>query len=326
MKSKINNLTKLMLKKNVIKVGIIGGGFGYYGHYKAFSKISSCKVVAIVTKKKINLPKNVKIYSSVKKLISNENLDLISIATIPKIQQNLFSQLIKYGANLFIEKPLGVNYLNCQKELSNIKKLKIAINFTFPEIAEFIYLKKKYIKKENKFISINWFFKKLNKSLNKSSNWKQKRKVGGGIIFNYFSHSLYYIEFLFGKILKIKNIKKTKTLFVCQIITENSRKINFSLNSDYEKKSRHEIILNEKNSIKLFSPDALRFDKFNIYVKNKKVIIPNNIKKHGKDKRYLYVAKLLKRYIKAINTNNNFRPNHLDGLKNLMWLNKIEKI
>jgi len=115
MKSKIKNLTKLMPKKHSIKVGIIGGGFGYYGHYKAFQKINSCKVMAIVTRKKINLPNNVKVYSNVKKLITNENLDLISIATIPQIQQNLFSQLIKYGANLFIEKPLGINYLFCKK-------------------------------------------------------------------------------------------------------------------------------------------------------------------------------------------------------------------
>ena len=150
--------------------------------------------------------------------------------------------------------------------------------------------------------------------------------MGGGIIFNYFTHSLYYIEFLFGKILKINIIKKTKTLFICKIITENTRKINFSLNSNYEKKTKHEIILNEKNSIKLFSPSALRFDKFNIYVGNKKVIIPNNKKINGTDKRYLYVAKILKRYIKAINSNNNFRPDYLDGLTNLKWLNKIEKI
>ena len=150
--------------------------------------------------------------------------------------------------------------------------------------------------------------------------------MGGGIIFNYFTHSLYYIEFLFGKILKINIIKKTKTLFICKIVTENTRKINFSLNSNYEKKSKHEIILNEKNSIKLFSPNALRFDRFNIYVKNKKVIIPNNIKINGMDKRYLYVAKLLKRYINAINSNKSFRPNYFDGLTNLKWLNKIEKI
>ena len=322
MKLKIKNLIKFFSKKKLIKVGIIGGGFGYYGHYKAFQKISSCKVVAIVTKKKLNLPKSTKIYNSVKKLITNEKLDLISIATVPKIQQGLFSKLIEYGANLFIEKPLGVNYLICKKKLIKVKKLKVAINFTFPEISEFIYFKKKFIKNETKFISINWFFKNLNKSI----DWKQKREMGGGIIFNYFTHSLYYIEFLFGKILKINIIKKTKTLFICKIITENNRKINFSLNSNYEKKSKHEIILNEKNSIRLFSPNALRFDRFNIYVKNKKVIIPNNIKINGMDKRYLYVAKLLKRYINAINSNKSFRPDYFDGLTNLKWLNKIEKI
>ena len=57
MKLKINSLIKLMPPTKNIKIGIIGSGFGYYGHYRAFQKLSSCKVIAIVTRKKINLPK-----------------------------------------------------------------------------------------------------------------------------------------------------------------------------------------------------------------------------------------------------------------------------
>jgi len=312
-----------MTKINTLKVGIIGGGFGYYGHYKAFQEIDSCKVIAIATRKKISISKNVKIYSDPKKLITSENLDIISVATIPKNQQNLLLKLIKTSSNLFLEKPLGINYLVCKNRLSKIKDSKIAINFTFPEIDEFKYFKNKFVKKKDKNISINWVF---DNSANKLNTWKNDKKMGGGIIFNYFSHSLYYIEFLFGQIIKINNIKKSKTIFNCEIFTKNEKKIIFRLNCNSKIKKRHEIIINKKNPIKLFSNDPLRFNKFKIYIKNKIVPIRDYKKIHDSDSRYFYVAKLLKRYIKAINTNTSFRPDHLDGLKNLMWLNKIEKI
>ncbi len=312
-----------MIKNKKIRVGIIGGGFGYYGHYKAFQKINSCKVIAIATKRKIKISKKIKIYSDPKKLIKDENLDLISIATMPKVQQTLLTEIIKKDLNLFIEKPLGVNNLKFSNKLSQIKKSKVAVNFTFPEIDEFKYLKKKFITQKIKDISINWFF---DSSLNESNIWKNKKSLGGGIIFNYFSHALYYIEFLFGKIIKIKKIKKTKSLFYCKIFTENNKKILFKLNSKSKTEKKHEIILFNSQIIKLLSSDPMRFDKFDIYKKDKKILIPKLKKKHGKDVRFIYIAILLKRFIKSIKNNLNFNPNYLDGLKNLKWINKIEKI
>ena len=70
----------------------------------------------------------------------------------------------------------------------------------------------------------------------------------------------------------------------------------------------------------------MRFDKFNIYKENKKVSVPKLKKRHGKDVRFIYVVILLKRFIKSIKNNSNFKPNYLDGLNNLKWINKIEKI
>ena len=69
-------------------------------------------------------------------------MDIISIATIPKLQENLIAKIIKNNTNLFLEKPLGVNYLKCLTKLSKLKNRKIGLNFTFPEIQEFKYFKK----------------------------------------------------------------------------------------------------------------------------------------------------------------------------------------
>ena len=318
-----NSLKKLINRKKKLRVGIIGGGFGYYGHYKAYQKINSCEVVAIATNRKIKISKKIKIYADANDLIKSEKLDIISIATIPKLQENLIAKIIKNNTNLFLEKPLGVNYLKCLTKLSKLKNRKIGLNFTFPEIQEFKYFKKKFITNKIKNISINWFF---DSSYNKSSTWKNKKKLGGGIIFNYFSHSLYYIEYFFGRIATIQKIKKTNSLFYCNIFTENKIKIFFKLNAKSKIEKKHEILLNQDIPIKLISFDPLRFNKFNIYKNNKKIKIPNLKKNYGKDIRFNYIAILLKRFIRSFNKKLNFRPNHKDGLRNLKWINKIEKI
>ena len=118
-----NSLKKLINRKKKLRVGIIGGGFGYYGHYKAYQKINSCEVVAIATNRKNkNFKKKIKIYADANNLIKSERLDIISIATIPKLQENLIAKIIKNNTNLFLEKPLGVNYLKCLTKLSKLKE------------------------------------------------------------------------------------------------------------------------------------------------------------------------------------------------------------
>ena len=64
-------------------------------------KINSCEVVAIATNRKIKISKKIKIYADANNLIKSERLDIISIATIPKLQENLIAKIIKNNTNLF---------------------------------------------------------------------------------------------------------------------------------------------------------------------------------------------------------------------------------
>ena len=78
------------------------------------------------------------------------------------------------------------------------------VNYELEEINAFRYFKR-YIKKNKlkiKSISIIWNI--LNRT--KTNNWKNYHSKGGGLIFNYFCHSIYYIEKIFGKIKRIKNL------------------------------------------------------------------------------------------------------------------------
>ena len=62
--------------KKKINVGIIGRNFGHKVIFRSISKINSFNVYGFSfknTQKKINLPKNIKIFSNWKKLISEKN-------------------------------------------------------------------------------------------------------------------------------------------------------------------------------------------------------------------------------------------------------------
>ena len=76
------------------------------------------------------------------------------------------------------------------------------VNYEFAEIDAFHFFKKKIINniKINR-IYLNWF---ININKRPGTNWKENHSKGGGIIFNYVCHAIYYLEFLFGKIASIQ--------------------------------------------------------------------------------------------------------------------------
>ena len=76
------------------------------------------------------------------------------------------------------------------------------VNYEFDEIEAFNYFKKKFLKKiEINKIYLNWF---ININKRSSLNWKENHSKGGGIIFNYACHALYYLESLFGEIISVQ--------------------------------------------------------------------------------------------------------------------------
>ena len=72
-----------MKNKKKINIGIIGKNFGYNVIYKSFIKNKNYKILGFAFKSKhknkIKIPKNIKIYSSWKKLILNKDIDAVVI-------------------------------------------------------------------------------------------------------------------------------------------------------------------------------------------------------------------------------------------------------
>ena len=93
-------------------LAIVGCGFIAQTHLRVLKKLNSVKVVAVCDtdkKKAITTAKKWKVdrhYTDFNKMLSNENISILSILTPPPSHAFLAVEAIKHGINLVIEKPL----------------------------------------------------------------------------------------------------------------------------------------------------------------------------------------------------------------------------
>jgi len=195
--------------QNKINLGIIGKNFGYHVIYKSFLKNKKYKIkgFSFNTKKteQIKIPKSVKLYSSWKELILDKTINAVAVAVPPLLHKSIIKFAIKNNKHIFCEKPFTCSYKEANFICNLIKRKKSLshmVNYEFAEIDAFHFFKKKIINniKINR-IYLNWF---ININKRSDTNWKENHSKGGGIIFNYVCHAIYYLEFLFGKIASIQ--------------------------------------------------------------------------------------------------------------------------
>tara|TARA_B100001029_G_C15053333_1_gene452456 strand:+ start:101 stop:1138 length:1038 start_codon:yes stop_codon:yes gene_type:complete len=291
-----------MRKNKKITVGIIGKNFGYNVILKALykSKLFSIKSFCVRNKKNLpNFPKKIRVLTDWKKLVSNKETKAIIVAIPPYLQKKILIFAAKNNKHIFCEKPCTKS-LDDLKRVSNLMNSKThfishMVNYNLAYLPAFQFLKKKILNKkiEIKEIDLEWII--FNKNRNKS--WKNHHEKGGGILFNFYCHSLYYIELLFGEIsstkLNIKNNVKSNDNFVVGDITLTSGikvKIKLLVGSlNKHKKSVHQLkIKTDKNNYYLLSSSTKNLnDQFQLYkIKNTR---------RQKSKRALFKAKPTKK-------------------------------
>lgn len=200
----------------MLKIGIIGSGFGLYGLLPAFNSIKNCRVICVCgnkTPRLLNYCKSIKlrnIYTDWKAMLDNEDLDAVALAVPPDIQYQIAKYAIKKKIHVFAEKPLAANYKQALELTRLAKNARIVnmVDFIFSEIEEWAKVKNIIAKKiygKLKHISVNWNFLSYDIK-NKISSWKTDVKKGGGALSFYFSHALYYLEYYAGKITDVRSV------------------------------------------------------------------------------------------------------------------------
>ena len=326
--------------QNKINIGIIGKNFGYNVIYKSFVKNKNYRIKGFCFKSKkveeLKIPKNIKIYPNWKKLILDKKIDAVAISSPPTTHKKIVKFAIKNNKHIFCEKPLSCSYddANLICNLIRNKKISHMVNYEFADIDAFQFFKKKIMRnlKISK-IYLNWF---INMNKRPNNSWKENHSKGGGIFFNYICHAIYYMEFLFGKIICVntntilKKESNTETLKGKVIFTNGlSAKLDIKVGDIKHKIApvhQLKILSGDKNYVLETELNSL-FDQFKLMVCNKrfnkKVKILYKSKRNKNDFRIQPTLKNSKKFYNWILKGKMQTPNFFEAKRIHLIINKM---
>ncbi len=198
---------------NVVRVGIVGTGFGRYGHLPAFRRDARCEVVALAARSRdrveafasrLRVPQA---FGDWRALIDNGSLDALAVATSPADQKDIAEAALRRGIAVFAEKPLAANLEHALElaRLADTSGCANVVNFIFPELTSW-RLTKKLLDDgavgSLRHVAVDWRMEGHSQR-ERVVNWKTNVSEGGGVLQHFGSHTLHYMEYLFGPVAEL---------------------------------------------------------------------------------------------------------------------------
>ncbi len=330
----------------MVKIGIIGSGFGVRGLLPAFTAVKKCKVTAFCGRETQQVIDGCKtagvknIYSDWQEMLEKEELDALAIAVIPSAQYKIAKAAISKGIHIFAEKPLAANYEQAKELLilANKKNIKHALDFMFPEIEEWAEVKKIIDSKKygrlNQII-LNWDFLSYDIK-SQSLSWKTDTSQGGGALSLYLSHSLYYLEYFAGKILDFRSQVLFSEVGAKKVESGVNMQIKFgSANGDVHLSSatpgfaKHKLRFVFKEAVVDLENNEMITSDFTITVSKPSGIKKMEVKKKliaEQDERVIVVSRIAARFINSIINNTENKPSFEDGVRVQKLIDQIRGI
>jgi predicted dehydrogenase len=331
-------------KRKNYRAGLIGLGYAGFVQLPAIRKIDNCSVVAVCgtsfdKTQRFALENNIQgIFTDWETMLNNQKLDLLILAVPPVTQAKILKKAFYLGINCFCEKPLSAD-LNSAEELLIISKIQAAfhaVDFIFPEIPCWIRAKGKISSGaigEIKHACVNWFVETEASRIGTHS-WKLNREQGGGVLKNFVSHVLYYIEWMLGEIKYVTceldeqspgydmGSHITLTLISGIRVTVNVRQDAFAgighHFSIYGKKGTIHLVNDEKDYVKGFNGTYINVD-FN----REALRFPSDFNNDA-DGRIVAVDSLLNRWMKCIENKFIMKPGLAEGVRVQRLLHALE--
>lgn len=194
----------------MVNVGIIGTGFGAKVHLPGFRSVKHAKVVAIVGNdflKTLNISREAKlplIFKSWKELVACPAISAISIATPPQLHAEMAIFGMRNGKHVLCEKPLAASVSEAKKMVVVAKQYGVVnmVDFEFRNIPHWIHARR-LIKNGRigkvRYVNINWVTGGKAR-IDIPLNWRNFTNEGGGVLFEFGSHIVDYVEWFFGPI------------------------------------------------------------------------------------------------------------------------------
>ena len=331
-------------KKKNYRAGLIGLGYAGFVQLPALRKISNCKVVAVCgtsfgKTQRFALQNGIEgIFTDWEKMLDVEKLDLLVLAVPPLTQANILKKAFLLGINCFCEKPLSADLASAEELLLIAKQQAAfhAVDFIFPEIPCWIRAKEKIVSGamgETMHASVNWLVQ-TEASLTGTHSWKLDREQGGGVLKNFVSHVLYYIEWMLGEI-RYVSCELDESSSGCDmgahIRLELSTGVQVTVNvrqdafagighhfSIYGKQGTIHLVNEGKDYAKGFKGNFISVDG------NGEALQLASDFTNEADGRITVVDSILKRWIKSVETKTAMNPGLVDGVRVQRLLHALE--
>jgi predicted dehydrogenase len=184
----------------------------------AFNKVNNSRLIAVMRRNgalaedyaiRHNVPR---FYTDADKLISDPDITAVYVATPPGNHAEYALKIIKAGKPVYIEKPMALNFSECQKinKAAEKKNIPVFVAYYRRTLPGFLLIKNLIERGEIgrlRFVRIQ-LFKPLSEE-EKSGNlpWRLNPELsGGGHFFDLASHQLDYLDFLFGPVQKVESL------------------------------------------------------------------------------------------------------------------------
>ena len=202
----------------MLKIGIVGLGFMGKMHFRCYKSLENVKISAIcdVDAKRLkdssgssgNISgaeddldlSNISLYSDFSRMLAEEKLDVVSIASPTFLHASQTKEALKAGLDVFCEKPMALNSLDCQQMANTARQtgrnLQIGHCIRFwPE-----YVQTKEIIDSQKYgLVLAATFQRL--SLTPTWSWDNcflDGKRSGGAMLDLHIHDTDFVQYVFG--------------------------------------------------------------------------------------------------------------------------------
>jgi predicted dehydrogenase len=203
----------------MINWGIIGcGKVTEVKSGPAFNKVKDSRLIAVMRRNRelaedyARRHKVPKVYSDADDLINDKEIDAVYVATPPGSHAEYAIAAIKAGKPVYIEKPMALNYAECQKINNAAEKYDVPVFVAYYRRALPGFLKVKDLIDKGSIGKIRYVQLQLFKSPSKEEiegrlPWRVDPSLaGGGHFFDLGCHTLDWLDFVFGPLRNIKSL------------------------------------------------------------------------------------------------------------------------
>lgn len=195
-----------------LRLGIIGTRFGAAVHLPAFRSVDGCDVVGIAghhpeRTKDIAVREDIRAFASWQELIADPSIDAVALAVPPSLCREIVVAAAEAGKAVLCDKPFGMNAEDARFMLAAMNKVGRThmMNFEFREHPAFQYVKQWMDQARGgklRHVELSWVVGSW-ADPKRAWAWQCDASQGGGILGALAVHSLDYIEWLFGPIVRL---------------------------------------------------------------------------------------------------------------------------